>query len=124
LDEVISFINANKYGLRNSFWVKDEVVIEQLVTRVSNGGLLKINDSHIGFTPWLATHGGTGLTGGPFGELNYPLVRTSHLQGISIAEGVRPVDAVFESATREKEVEGVCAFDDVFDAAAREKEIA
>jgi acyl-CoA reductase-like NAD-dependent aldehyde dehydrogenase len=124
LDEVIHFINANKYGLRNSFWVKDEAVIEQLVARVSNGGLLKINDSHIGFTPWLATHGGTGLTGGPFGELNYPLVRTSHLQGISIAEGVRPVEAVFESATREKEIEEIRSLETVFEVVVPEKEIA
>jgi hypothetical protein len=68
-----------------------------MVTRVHNGGLLKVNDSHIGFVPFLATHGGTGLTGGPFGELNYPLLRTSHLQGISIASGILPRTAVFES---------------------------
>ena len=65
--------------------------------RVTNGGLLKVNDSHIGFLPYLPTHGGTGLTGGPFGEPNYPLLRTSHLQGISIAEGIQPRTAVFES---------------------------
>ena len=53
---------------------------------MTNGGLLKINDSHIGFVPYLATHGGTGRTGGPFGELNYPILRTSHLHGVSVAK--------------------------------------
>jgi acyl-CoA reductase-like NAD-dependent aldehyde dehydrogenase len=97
LDDVIAFLNANAYGLRNSVWTSDPDVIETVATRVTNGGLLKINDSHIGFAPCLATHGGTGLTGGPFGELNYPLLRTSHLQGICIADGVQPRTAVFES---------------------------
>lgn len=98
LDQVITFLNGNKYGLRNSLWTTDPEVIEAVASRVTNGGLLKVNDSHIGFVPCLSTHGGTGLTGGPFGELNYPLLRTSHLQGISIAEGVQPRTAVFESA--------------------------
>ncbi len=98
LDQVIAFVNDNKYGLRNSLWTTDPAVIDAMASRVTNGGLLKVNDSHIGFVPCLSTHGGTGLTGGPFGELNYPLLRTSHLQGISIAEGVQPRTAVFESA--------------------------
>ncbi|WP_081915811.1 aldehyde dehydrogenase family protein [Saccharothrix sp. NRRL B-16314] len=98
LDEVIAFLNGNKYGLRNSLWTSDPDVIDKVAAGVTNGGLLKVNDSHIGFVPLLSTHGGTGLTGGPFGELNYPLLRTSHLQGISIAEGVQPRTAVFESA--------------------------
>jgi acyl-CoA reductase-like NAD-dependent aldehyde dehydrogenase len=98
LDRVISFLNDNEYGLRNSLWTSDPDVVDAMAARVHNGGLLKVNDSHIGFVPCLSTHGGTGLTGGPFGELNYPLLRTSHLQGISIAEGVQPRTAVFESA--------------------------
>lgn len=98
LDEVITFLNDNRYGLRNSLWTADPEVVDAVATKVHNGGLLKVNDSHIGFVPCLSTHGGTGLTGGPFGELNYPLLRTSHLQGISIAEGVQPRTAVFESA--------------------------
>ncbi|GAA2792889.1 aldehyde dehydrogenase family protein [Crossiella cryophila] len=97
LDAAIAFLNANQYGLRNSLWAKDPEVIEAVANRVNTGGLLKVNDSHIGFVPYLASHGGTGLTGGPFGELNYPLLRTSHLQGISIAEGVQPRLAVFET---------------------------
>jgi len=85
LDRVIAFVNANPYGLRNSLWSADDLVVERFVAEVHNAGLLKVNDSHIGFAPVLATHGGTGLTGGPYGELHYPMLRTSHLQGASIA---------------------------------------
>lgn len=85
LDEVIRFLNANEYGLRNSLWAADPDVIERFSTEVSNAGLLKVNESHIGFAPVLATHGGTGRTGGPFGELHYPVLRTSHLQGIAMS---------------------------------------
>jgi acyl-CoA reductase-like NAD-dependent aldehyde dehydrogenase len=86
LEVILSWMNANPYGLRNSVWARDEHVIDTFVRGCHNGGLLKVNDSHIGFSPYLATHGGTGLTGGPFGELNYPFFRTSHLQGISFGD--------------------------------------
>ncbi|MFL6143059.1 MAG: aldehyde dehydrogenase family protein [Labedaea sp.] len=95
LDTVIEFVNSNPYGLRNSLWASDPDVIERFTARVGNGGLLKINDSHIGFLPYLPTHGGTGLTGGAFGEANYPMLRSSHLQGVSLAGGIRPREAVF-----------------------------
>jgi len=85
LDRVIAFVNANPYGLRNSLWSADDHVVERFVSEVHNAGLLKVNDSHIGFAPVLATHGGTGRTGGPYGELHYPILRTSHLQGASVA---------------------------------------
>jgi acyl-CoA reductase-like NAD-dependent aldehyde dehydrogenase len=85
LESTLRFINANRYGLRNSLWSADEQVIETVIRGLSNGGLLKINDSHVGFVPILATHGGTGRTGGPTGELNYAILRTTHLQGISRA---------------------------------------
>jgi len=85
LDRVIDFVNANPYGLRNSLWAADEDVVERFVNEVHNAGLLKVNDSHIGFAPVLATHGGTGRTGGPYGELHYPILRTSHLQGAAVA---------------------------------------
>lgn len=98
LQAVIKFVNSNRYGLRNSLWTNCPDVTDAVISQVHNGGLLKVNDSHIGFVPCLSTHGGTGLTGGPFGELNYPLLRTSRLQGISIAQGVQPRTAVFESA--------------------------
>ncbi|GHG63536.1 putative aldehyde dehydrogenase [Streptomyces griseocarneus] len=85
LDEVIAFVNDNEYGLRNSLWSADEKVVDAFVRRVTNAGLLKVNESHIGFVPYLGTHGGTGRTGGVHGELNYPNLRTSHLQGVSVA---------------------------------------
>jgi acyl-CoA reductase-like NAD-dependent aldehyde dehydrogenase len=95
LADVIDYVNANPYGLRNSLWSGENDVIDEFIARVGNGGVLKINDSHIGFLPYLPTHGGTGLTGGAFGEANYPMLRSSHLQGVSRATGVRPRDAVF-----------------------------
>jgi acyl-CoA reductase-like NAD-dependent aldehyde dehydrogenase len=95
LDEVIRFVNTNEYGLRNSLWAREESVISRFVGRVRNGGLLKVNDSHIGFLPYLPTHGGTGITSGIHGEANYPILKTSHLQGVSISAGIRPRHAVF-----------------------------
>lgn len=95
VNRCIDFVNSNDYGLRNSLWARDESVIDAFVRRVSNGGLLKVNDSHIGFLPYLPTHGGTGLTGGVHGEGNYPILKTSHLQGVSISPGISPRDAVF-----------------------------
>lgn len=72
-------------------------MINAFVQRVTNGGLLKVNDSHIGFLPYLPSHGGTGLTGGVYGEANYPMLKTSHIQGVSIAHDVSPRQAVFGS---------------------------
>jgi acyl-CoA reductase-like NAD-dependent aldehyde dehydrogenase len=95
LDQVIDFVNTNEYGLRNSLWARSETVLERFVARVRNGGLLKVNDSHIGFLPYLPTHGGTGLTSGIHGEANYPILKTSHLQGVSISPGTPPRRAVF-----------------------------
>jgi acyl-CoA reductase-like NAD-dependent aldehyde dehydrogenase len=83
-DAVIAFVNSNLYGLRNSLWAQDPALIDRYVAEVVTGGQLKINDSHIAFTSPLPTHGGTGLTGGVFGEANYPVLRTTHLQGVSI----------------------------------------
>lgn len=83
-EAVINFVNANAYGLRNSLWSQDPALIDRFVADVSNGGLLKVNESHIDFVPLLPTHGGTGRTGGPLGELTYFALRTTHLQGVSI----------------------------------------
>jgi acyl-CoA reductase-like NAD-dependent aldehyde dehydrogenase len=92
----IAFVNGNAYGLRNSVWAADGAVIDRFVAEITNGGLLKVNDSHIGFLAGLPTHGGTGLTGGVFGEANYPILRTSHLQGVAIsAHPRRPRESVF-----------------------------
>ncbi|MFJ6513885.1 aldehyde dehydrogenase family protein [Streptomyces sp. NPDC091406] len=84
LDEMVTFVNGNEYGLRNSLWARDEGVIDRFVQGVTNGGTLKVNDSHSGFLPLMPTHGGTGLTGGVFGEANYLMLRTTHLQGVSV----------------------------------------
>ena len=93
LEDVIDFVNANEYGLRNSVWTGDDEIARRFANDVMNGGLLKINDSHIGCIAYLATHGGTGKTGGPYGELNYVGLRTSHMQGISWGDGdPRPLD--------------------------------
>jgi acyl-CoA reductase-like NAD-dependent aldehyde dehydrogenase len=96
LDRVINFVNANAYGLRNSLWSGSPDVVDEFVRHVRNGGMLKVNDSHIGFLPYLPTHGGTGLTSGAFGEANYPIFKTSHLQGVSISAGVSPRAAMFD----------------------------
>lgn len=94
LEDLIEFVNSNQYGLRNSLWARSERVIDAFVAQVSGGGLLKVNDSHIGFAAPLPTHGGTGLTGGAFGEANYPVLRTTHLQGVSVVDSPeRGIDA-------------------------------
>ncbi|MFJ6211864.1 aldehyde dehydrogenase family protein [Streptomyces sp. NPDC092296] len=87
LEAFISFVNANRYGLRNSLWARDPYVVDRFTDEVTNGGVLKVNDSHIGTLPVLPIIGGTGLSGGVFGEANIPLLRTTRLQGISIGTG-------------------------------------
>lgn len=84
LEEMIHFVNSNKYGLRNSLWTRSSVIAQYWLDRVSNGGILKVNCSHIGFSEILPTHGGTGWSGGPFGEANYPAVTTTRLQAVQI----------------------------------------
>jgi acyl-CoA reductase-like NAD-dependent aldehyde dehydrogenase len=100
LDRVVEFMNGNEYGLRNSLWTGDRRTAQYIVDRLDNGGQLKINSSHIGFVPYIATHGGTGRTGGPYGELNYAGLRTSHWQGIFWGDGRPPqplADEVIEA---------------------------
>jgi acyl-CoA reductase-like NAD-dependent aldehyde dehydrogenase len=89
LDQILTFVNSNTYGLRNSFWSTGTTAIQRFLEAVSNAGNLKINDSHSGFLPFLPNQGGTGLTGGSFGEASHPMLRTTHLQGVSI---LRPAD--------------------------------
>ncbi|MEV6689887.1 aldehyde dehydrogenase family protein [Micromonospora sp. NPDC051196] len=85
LQDVLDFVNTNAYGLRNSFWSEDDAVVERFVAAVTNGGVIKVNDeSHAGFFPYLPSHGGTGLTGGVFGEASYMMIRTTHLQAVSL----------------------------------------
>jgi acyl-CoA reductase-like NAD-dependent aldehyde dehydrogenase len=95
LAKMVQFMQDNPYGLRNSLWALDPAVIDTFCGGLRNGGILKVNDSHVGFAPHLPTHGGTGLTGGPYGDLSHIAARTSRLQGISIATGVMPRQDVF-----------------------------
>ncbi|HEX3614174.1 MAG TPA: aldehyde dehydrogenase family protein [Sporichthyaceae bacterium] len=97
LRDCVDFMNRNRYGLRNSVWTQDPETIELICARLNNGGILKVNDSHIGQVVGLPTHGGTGRSGGPFGEAHFPILRTSHLQAISIATAVEPRESVFFS---------------------------
>ncbi len=87
LDDIVRFVNTNPYGLRNSLWAADRSVADRFVARVHNGGVLKVNDrSHCGFFPYMPSHGGTGRTGGAFGEASYMAIRTTHLQAISMPD--------------------------------------
>ncbi|TDD17264.1 aldehyde dehydrogenase [Nonomuraea diastatica] len=89
MEDVLRFVNTNAYGLRNSFWSTGPATIQRFLDDVSNGGNLKINDSHGGFLPFLPNQGGNGLTGGAFGEASHPMLRTTRLQAVSI---VRPAE--------------------------------
>ncbi|GAB1689872.1 aldehyde dehydrogenase family protein [Krasilnikovia sp. M28-CT-15] len=91
-NEVLEFVNSNAYGLRNSVWTTGAQTIEAFLRGVTNGGTLKINDSHSGFLPFLPNQGGPGLTGGVFGEASHPMLRTTRLQAVSVLrpEGVTP----------------------------------
>lgn len=83
LTAILEFVDGNRYGLRNSLWARDPHVVERFCD-MRNGGVLKVNDSHVGCLPVLPTVGGTGLSGGTFGEANLPYLRTTRLQGISV----------------------------------------
>ncbi|MFC7386076.1 aldehyde dehydrogenase family protein [Sphaerisporangium rhizosphaerae] len=93
LDEVLAFVDGNAYGLRNSLWTADERIAGRFADEVRNGGVLKVNDdSHCGFYPYMPSHGGTGFTGGVFGEASYMMIRTTHLQGVALTPA-RPAAA-------------------------------
>lgn len=95
LGSVLGILNANRYGLRNSLWSSDERIIGRFCSELNTGGLLKINDSHVGTVAPLPAHGGTGLSGGPFGGANFPMLSTTHAQGISIGEDLDPREALY-----------------------------
>ncbi|MGH7233248.1 MAG: aldehyde dehydrogenase family protein, partial [Nitrospiraceae bacterium] len=65
--KMVQIANTNEYGLRASAWVSSPFYINKFSEHIQNSGLLKINCRHAGFSPFLATHGGTGKTGGPYG---------------------------------------------------------
>ncbi len=82
--QMVELVNGNAYGLRVSVWVRSEPVLYKFAKQIETGGLLRINTRHIGFSPFLSSHGGTGKTGGPYGEMNYVWQKTTHLQGITV----------------------------------------
>ncbi|MFA7255342.1 MAG: aldehyde dehydrogenase family protein [Candidatus Omnitrophota bacterium] len=83
-DRMVHIVNSNKYGLRASVWVKSDPYIAKFIKKLDRCGLLRINSRHAGFSPYLTTHGGSGLSGGPFGEANYVWQKTTHLQSVSV----------------------------------------
>lgn len=80
---MVELANSNQYGLRISVWVRSDIYLRKFMEEMSNSGILRINSRHVGFSTYLSSHGGPGRTGGPYGEMNYIWMRTSHLQGIS-----------------------------------------
>lgn len=95
LDRCIAFLNGNKFGLRNSLWAESQEVIERFTTAVTNGGVLKVNDSHMAHAPYTPGLGGTGRSGGSHGEAAYPFLRASRLQAVAIATTrIHPWEAV------------------------------
>lgn len=83
-EKMVSAVNENLFGLRCSVWVKDKIYMDKFINEINNAGIIRINSSHIEFSPYISTHGGTKNSGGPYGEMNYIWLRTSHLQGVSI----------------------------------------
>lgn len=89
--KMVNLANDNKYGLRTSLWIKSYYYTRRFIRYINNSGLLRINSRHVGISNYLASHGGTGKTGGPYGEMNYMWQKTSHLQGISLTRDRIPV---------------------------------
>jgi acyl-CoA reductase-like NAD-dependent aldehyde dehydrogenase len=83
-EKMLDVASNNKYGLRISAWVTSPFYIQKFMDQMHNCGLLRINCRHVGFSSYLASHGGTGRSGGPYGELNYVWQKTTHLQGVSL----------------------------------------
>ncbi len=82
--KMVKIANSNEYGLRTSLWARSSLYVRKFVRYIHNSGLLRINSRHVDFSLFLSTHGGTGRTGGPYGEMNYIWQKTTHLQGISL----------------------------------------
>lgn len=93
LTEMLSFVSSGAYGLRNSLLAQAPEVIDRFVRDVRSCGQLRVNDSHLAGVPYLSNHGGPGLSGDRYGELNYPMLRTSRLQGVSMAKALPPAPA-------------------------------
>lgn len=84
LNKMIEIVNNSAYGMRVSVWVRSPYYLRKFVKSIHRCGQLRINSRHIGFSLYLATHGGVGKSGGPLGQLNYMSLSTTHLQGLSI----------------------------------------
>ena len=92
--QMIELVNGNAYGLRVSVWVRSEPVMYKFAKQIETGGLLRINTRHVGFSPFLSSHGGTGQSGGPYGEMNYVWQKTTHLQGITVRNPTRAAKVI------------------------------
>lgn len=82
--KMIDFTQIDDFGLRLSVWANSESYIDKFVTNIMPGGIIRVNSSHVDFSLYLSNNGGTGKSGGPFGEMTYIWQKTTHLQGISI----------------------------------------
>lgn len=79
-----TLLAKNEFGLRTSVWTKSKIWASKFAQQISNSGMVRINSNHLAFTPYFSQNGGPGKSGGPFGEMNFPFLKSSHLQGISI----------------------------------------
>ncbi|MBK7206779.1 MAG: aldehyde dehydrogenase family protein [Elusimicrobia bacterium] len=84
---MVSVLAKNKFGLRTSVWTRSKIWASRFANEISNSGMLRINSPHLGFTPYFAPNGGPGKSGGPYGEMNFPWLKSSHLQGVSVRWG-------------------------------------
>ncbi|MEI8176515.1 MAG: aldehyde dehydrogenase, partial [Candidatus Omnitrophota bacterium] len=82
-EKIAKIVNVHGYGLRTSLWIRSARYLRKFAKQLDNCGILRINSRHVGFSFYISTHGGTKMSGGPFGEMNYFWQKTSHLQGIS-----------------------------------------
>jgi acyl-CoA reductase-like NAD-dependent aldehyde dehydrogenase len=83
-DWMVNVLGKNAFGLRTSIWTRSKIWASRFAREISNSGMLRINSPHLGFTPYFAPNGGPGKSGGPFGEMNFPWLKSSHLQGVSV----------------------------------------
>jgi len=84
-EKMIDFTALDGFGLRISVWTTSTDYIDKFSTNIMHGGIIRINSSHIGFSLYLSNNGGTGKSGGPFGEMAYIWQKTTHMQGVSVS---------------------------------------
>ncbi len=76
-------VEESPFGLRASLWTESPDVIGAFARTVSNTGLLILNGDHSQCPAYASPWGGTGRSGGPWGESHFFWEKTSHLQVIS-----------------------------------------